>query len=80
LKPSQGVELDFSQALKRGIMTLIYGDFDISDLWRETEYARKNYIGEPLTDELVADYRITLLAPNFETFVRGLKPAPDLQT
>jgi hypothetical protein len=33
---------------------LIYGDFDVSDFWRESNYARKNYVAEPLTDALLA--------------------------
>jgi SMI1-KNR4 cell-wall len=33
---------------------LIYGDFDVSDFWLDTDGARKRYVGEPLTDALLA--------------------------
>jgi hypothetical protein len=39
---------------------LIYGDFDISDLWLDTDGARKRYIGEPLSDELLASIEAEL--------------------
>jgi hypothetical protein len=39
---------------------LIYGDFDVSDFWLEDEYARKHYIGEPLTDELLVSIELEL--------------------
>jgi SMI1-KNR4 cell-wall len=32
---------------------VVYGDFDATGLWADTEYARENYVGEPLTDDLV---------------------------
>jgi hypothetical protein len=35
-------------------MTIIFGDFDITDFWNNSDYAKKEYVGEPLTDELVA--------------------------
>lgn len=41
-------------------MSLIYGDFDVSDFWRESDYARDNYIGEPLTDALLASIEAEL--------------------
>ena len=33
---------------------LIYGDFDVSDFWRETDSALNRYVGEPLTGALLA--------------------------
>jgi hypothetical protein len=39
---------------------LIYGDFDVSDFWLDDEYAREKYIGEPLTDELLASIELEL--------------------
>jgi hypothetical protein len=33
---------------------LIYRDFDVSDFWRETNSALNRYVGEPLTDALLA--------------------------
>jgi hypothetical protein len=32
---------------------LIYGDFDISDLWLDDDFALEKYVGEPLTDALL---------------------------
>jgi hypothetical protein len=34
-------------------MDIIFGDFDISDFWEQSEYANEEYVGEPLTDKLV---------------------------
>ncbi len=34
-------------------MATVFGDFDISDFWEESEYANEEYVGESLTDELV---------------------------
>jgi hypothetical protein len=34
-------------------MTMIFGDFDISNFWKDSEYANANYISEPLTKKLV---------------------------
>ncbi|MGA7832881.1 MAG: SMI1/KNR4 family protein [Terracidiphilus sp.] len=33
---------------------MVFGDFDISGFWNNTEYAKKEYVGEPLTEELLA--------------------------
>lgn len=35
-------------------MSVVFGDFDVSDFWDNCDYARENYIGEPLTDDLLA--------------------------
>jgi hypothetical protein len=35
-------------------MNLAFGDFDTTDFWDNSEYAKEQYVGEPLTDELVA--------------------------
>jgi len=35
-------------------MTLVFGDFGVTDFWDNGDYARENYVGEPLTDELLA--------------------------
>ena len=34
-------------------MAFIFGNFDVSDFWDNSEYAKKEYVGEPITDELV---------------------------
>ena len=34
-------------------MTTVFGDFDISDFWEESDYANEEYVGKSLTDELV---------------------------
>jgi hypothetical protein len=34
-------------------MQTVFGDFDLSDFWKNSEYAIEEYVGEPLTDELV---------------------------
>lgn len=34
-------------------MSEIFRDFDLDGFWEESEYAKKSYVGEPLTDELV---------------------------
>ncbi|MBW4551442.1 MAG: SMI1/KNR4 family protein [Aphanocapsa sp. GSE-SYN-MK-11-07L] len=34
-------------------MSYIYGDFDLAGFWQESDYASKEYVGEPLTDELL---------------------------
>jgi hypothetical protein len=35
-------------------MNPVFGDFDTTDFWDNSEYAMEEYVGEPLTDELVA--------------------------
>jgi len=35
-------------------MAVVFGDFDLTDFWDNSEYAIGSYVGEPLTDELVA--------------------------
>ncbi len=35
-------------------MSTVFGDFDVSHFWDNSGYALKNYVGEPLTDELLA--------------------------
>lgn len=35
-------------------MTTVFGNFSISDFWDNSEYALKKYVGERLTDELIA--------------------------
>ena len=34
-------------------MPLVFGDFDVADFWDNSDYAKGEYVGEPLTDELV---------------------------
>jgi hypothetical protein len=34
-------------------VTRVFGDFDVSDFWDNSEYAKEEYVGEPLTDEQV---------------------------
>ncbi len=34
-------------------MNTVFGDFDLSDFWKASEYANDQYVGEPLTDDLV---------------------------
>jgi hypothetical protein len=44
-----------SKLLDRRRRTMvILGNFDISDLWLETDYALERYVGEPLTDALLS--------------------------
>lgn len=35
-------------------MPVVFGDFDISDFWAPSDYARKEYVDAPPTSELVA--------------------------
>ena len=41
-------------------MALVFGDFDVSDFWENSDYARKEYVGEPLTDELAASIELEI--------------------
>lgn len=34
-------------------MPVSFDDFDLSDFWEQSEYAAKNYVSEPLTEELI---------------------------
>jgi hypothetical protein len=34
-------------------MNTIFGDFDVSDFWKDSEYANAEYVGDSLTDEMV---------------------------
>ena len=34
-------------------MNLVFQDFDLSDFWKDSDYADKEYVGEALTDEMV---------------------------
>jgi hypothetical protein len=35
-------------------MPIVFGDFDVSDFWDNCEYARKEYVGEPLTEDIAS--------------------------
>lgn len=35
-------------------MTIVFGDFDVTDFWENTDYARQAYVGEPLTGEMLS--------------------------
>jgi len=35
-------------------VTTVFGDFDVSDFWKQSEYATETYVDDPLTDEKVA--------------------------
>jgi hypothetical protein len=35
-------------------MTTFFGDLDVSAFWDQSEYAEREYVGDPLTDEDVA--------------------------
>jgi hypothetical protein len=35
-------------------MSKVFGDFDIAQFWEQSEYAEKEYVGAPVTDEQVA--------------------------
>jgi hypothetical protein len=35
-------------------MFRVFGDFDVEQFWKPSEYAEKKYVGVPLTDERVA--------------------------
>lgn len=41
-------------------MSKVFGDFDISDFWEQSEFARKEYIDAPLTDRIIADVQRAL--------------------
>jgi hypothetical protein len=36
-------------------MPLVFGDFDISAFWENSNYAQENYTGKPLTDAMVRE-------------------------
>ncbi|MHB8953311.1 MAG: SMI1/KNR4 family protein [Pirellulaceae bacterium] len=35
-------------------MSKIFADFDVRQFWKPSEYAMKEYVGDPLTDDMVA--------------------------
>jgi len=35
-------------------MPMVFGDFDVSHFWDNSDYAKREYVGEPLSEELVA--------------------------
>ena len=35
-------------------MPMVFDDFDVSHFWNNSDYAKREYIGEPLSEELVA--------------------------
>jgi hypothetical protein len=35
-------------------MSKVFGDLDVAQFWEPSEYAEKEYVGAPLTDEQVA--------------------------
>jgi hypothetical protein len=35
-------------------MSKVFGDFDVVDFWKQSDYADTTYVGAPLTDELLA--------------------------
>lgn len=39
---------------QRQSMSNVFGDFDIAGFWEQSDYANKEYMGENLTDELLA--------------------------
>lgn len=41
-------------------MPVVFGDFDISDFWEESDYANREYVDDPLTDEIVRVVEATL--------------------
>ncbi len=41
-------------------MSHIYGNFDLSGFWKESDYATREYVGEKLTDELLASIEVEL--------------------
>jgi hypothetical protein len=38
-------------------MNTIFGDFDVSDFWKDSEYANEEYVGDSLTDAFGQVYR-----------------------
>jgi hypothetical protein len=52
---------------------LIYGDLDISALWLETDDARERYVGEPLTDALLASIEQELGYPLPRSYVELMR-------
>ena len=34
-------------------MTTVFGDFDVTSFWDTSDYAKENYAGESLTDEML---------------------------
>ncbi|MHC4176130.1 MAG: SMI1/KNR4 family protein, partial [Planctomycetota bacterium] len=41
-------------------MTKVFDDFDLSDFWEDSEYARESYVGSPPSDELIASIETEL--------------------
>ena len=41
-------------------MPKIYDGFDLSTFWKESDYARREYVGEPISDDLVASIEAEL--------------------
>jgi hypothetical protein len=41
-------------------MAIVYGDFDVTDFWDNRDYAIREYVGEPLTDELLTSIALEL--------------------
>ena len=37
-------------------MRKFFADFDVEQFWEPSEYALSEYVGAPLTDEVVADF------------------------
>lgn len=48
MHPPQTARIDLE------LMTKHFEGFDLSDFWRDSEYARENYVDAPLTDEVLA--------------------------
>ena len=38
----------------RNMSKIIFHDFDLQNFWEKSDYADESYVGEPLTDEMVA--------------------------
>jgi hypothetical protein len=45
---------------KSNDLTMVFGDFDISDFWEQSEYADEEYVDDTLTDEKVVSVERTL--------------------
>jgi len=37
-------------------------DFDLSDFWEESEYATKEYVGEPITENMIEEVEVEVEA------------------
>jgi hypothetical protein len=54
-------------------MSMVFGNFDISNFWDTSEYAIKEYLGEPLSDELVASIEQELGYKLPQTYIELMK-------